>query len=123
LDGAWLRNRSLGSAGKNLGEQCSLNLIDVLAYGVHHPVVPKFWMINDRDRGGVGTSPNKTSEGLTYWVTDKTPLDIIGNWQKVSASSFETQLKATADALPARPPENQSHVTILVHGYNVSFEH
>jgi esterase/lipase superfamily enzyme len=80
-------------------------------------------MINDRNNGGVGTSPNTTVEGLTYWVTDKTPLNVIGNWQKVSVSSFETQLKAAADAFPVQPPEQQSHVTILVHGYNVSFDH
>ena len=86
-------------------------------------LVPKYWMINDRDKGGVGTSPNKTAEGLTYWVTDKTPLNIIGNWQKISAASFASQLKAAADAFPDAPPEKQSHVAILVHGYNVSFEH
>ena len=80
-------------------------------------------MINDRDKGGIGTSPNTTSDGLTYWVTDKTPLNVIGNWTKVSASSFATQLKAAADAFLPQPPENQSHVTILVHGYNVSFDH
>src|SRR6266576_4278772 len=88
--------------------------------------MPKYWMINDRDKGGVGTSPNTTTDGLTYWVTDKTPLNVIGNWTKVSASSFETQLKGAADEFPAIPPgenEDQSHVTILVHGYNVSFDH
>ncbi len=85
--------------------------------------MPKYWMINDRDKGGVGTSPNKTTEGLTYWVTDKTPLNVIGNWTKVSAASFAAQLKAAADAFPDKPPEKQSHVTILVHGYNVSFDH
>src|SRR4029077_1328596 len=85
--------------------------------------MPKYWMINDRDKGGVGTSPNTTTEGLTYWVTDKTPLNVIGNWTKVSATAFATQLKAAADAFLAQPPENQSHVTILVHGYNVSFDH
>src|ERR1700681_29553 len=85
--------------------------------------MPKYWMINDRNQGGVGTSPNTTTDGLTYWVTDKTPLNVIGNWTKVSASAFETQLKGAADAFPDQPPENQSHVTILVHGYNVSFDH
>ena len=86
--------------------------------------MPKYWMINDRDKGGIGTSPN--AGGLTYWVTDKTPLNVIENWTKVSASAFATQLKAAADAFPAITPgenEDQSHVTILVHGYNVSFDH
>jgi esterase/lipase superfamily enzyme len=88
--------------------------------------MPKYWMLNDRDKGGIGTSPNTTSEGLTYWVTDKTPLNVIGNWTKVTANNFQTLLAAAADEFPAIPPgENldQSHVTILVHGYNVSFDH
>jgi esterase/lipase superfamily enzyme len=88
--------------------------------------MPKYWMINDRDKGGIGTSPNTTTEGLTYWVTDKTPLNVIGNWTKVTANNFQTLLAAAADEFPAIPPgENldQSHVTILVHGYNVSFDH
>jgi esterase/lipase superfamily enzyme len=83
--------------------------------------MPKYWMINDRNQGGVGTAPN--TAGVTYWVTDNGPLNVIGNWQKVSNSSFATQLKAAADAFPANPPEDQSHVTILVHGYNASFDH
>lgn len=88
--------------------------------------MPKYWMINDRDKGGVGTSPNTTTEGLTYWVTDKKPLNVIGNWTKVTPNNFQTLLAAAADEFPAIPPgENldQSHVTILVHGYNVSFDH
>jgi esterase/lipase superfamily enzyme len=83
--------------------------------------MPKYWMINDRNRGGVATSPN--TAGLTYWVTDKKPLNVIDNWTKVSASSFATQLKAAADAFPEETPVSQSHVSIFIHGYNVSFQH
>lgn len=83
--------------------------------------MPNYWMINDRNRGGIGTSPN--TAGLTYWVTDKKPLNVIGNWTRVSAASFATLLKDAADAFPIEAPVNQSHVSIFVHGYNVSFEH
>ena len=86
--------------------------------------MPKYWMINDRDRGGTGTSPN--TRGLTYWVTDNGPLNQISNWKNVTANQFQTLLKAAADAFPALPPGDnldQSHVTILVHGFNVSFDH
>ena len=86
--------------------------------------MPKYWMINDRDRGGTGTSPN--TRGLTYWVTDNGPLNQISNWKSVTANQFQTLLKAAADAFPALPPGDnldQSHVTILVHGFNVSFDH
>jgi esterase/lipase superfamily enzyme len=86
--------------------------------------MPKYWMINDRNRGGTGTSPNP--RGVTYWVADDTPLNDIDNWTSVTAGKFRTLLAAAADAFPALPPGDnldQSHVTILVHGYNVSFDH
>ncbi len=86
--------------------------------------MPKYWMLNDRDRGGIGTAPNVG--GLTYWVTDKGPLNVIGNWTKVTAKNFQTLLATAANEFPVIPPgenEDQSHVTILVHGYNVSFQH
>jgi len=72
--------------------------------------MPKYWMINDRDRGGVGTSLN--AGGLTYWVTDNGPLNLIGNWTKVTANNFQTLLAAAADEFPAIPPgenQDQSH--------------
>jgi esterase/lipase superfamily enzyme len=86
--------------------------------------MPKYWMINDRDRGGTGTAPN--TRGLTYWVADRSPLNNIDNWTSVTPAKFRTLLAAAADAFPALPPGDnldQSHVTILVHGYNVSFDH
>jgi esterase/lipase superfamily enzyme len=86
--------------------------------------MPKYWMINDRDKGGVGTSPNKA--GVTYWVSDKEPLNNIDNWTSVTRKRFQDLLVAAANSFPALPPgenQNQSHVTILVHGYNESFDH
>jgi esterase/lipase superfamily enzyme len=86
--------------------------------------MPKYWMLNDRDRGGIGTAPNVG--GVTYWVADKGPLNVIGNWTKVTAKNFQTLLATAANEFPVIPPgenEDQSHVTILVHGYNVSFDH
>ena len=64
--------------------------------------------------------------GVTYWVTDNTLLNNIDNWTRVTQGKFQTLLAAAADAFPALPPGDnvdQSHVTILVHGYNVSFDH
>jgi esterase/lipase superfamily enzyme len=86
--------------------------------------MPKYWMINDRNRGGTGTAPNP--RGVTYWVTDNTPLNSIDNWTSVTPGKFQTLLAAAANAFPALPPGDnldQSHVAILVHGYNVSFDH
>jgi esterase/lipase superfamily enzyme len=79
-------------------------------------------MINDRSQGGVGPDVNKA--GVTYWVSDKVPLTDINNWQKVTAANFQKLLVAAADQFPAFDPaenEKQSHVTILVHGFNNKF--
>jgi esterase/lipase superfamily enzyme len=86
--------------------------------------MPKYWLISDRNNGGAGLGRN--IGGLTYWTSDGGPLNNIANWSKVTANQFQTLLKAAADTFPALPPqenENQSHVTILIHGFNVSFDH
>jgi esterase/lipase superfamily enzyme len=85
--------------------------------------MPKYWLISDRNNRGTGTGRNVA--GLTYFVSDAGLLNNINNWQKVSLTQFRTLLSAAADAFPALPQgqnEQQSHVTILVHGFNVSFE-
>jgi esterase/lipase superfamily enzyme len=84
--------------------------------------MPKYWLISDR-LDGTGTSRNV--RGLTYYVSDAGPLNNIANWRKVTPTQFRTLLAAAADAFPALPQgqnEQQSHVTILVHGFNVSFD-
>ncbi|SRR5579862_144010 len=84
--------------------------------------MPKYWLISDRNNGGVGSGRN--TAGLSYFVSDAGPLNNIGNWKKVSFAQFRSLLAAAADAFPALPQadnEKQSHVTILVHGFNVGF--
>ena len=84
--------------------------------------MPKFWMINDRNKGGTGAEPN--NDGLTYWVSDAANLADIENWTRVSPARFKKLLAGAADEFPVldhRQNENQSHVTLLVHGYNVGF--
>jgi esterase/lipase superfamily enzyme len=64
------------------------------------------------------------SNGVTYWVTDKVPLTDIKNWRQVTRNNFQKLLVAAADKFPAFSPEDnekQSHVTILVHGFNNKF--
>lgn len=85
--------------------------------------MPKYWLISDRNNGGVG--PSKNNNGVTYWVSDQGPLTEISNWEKASAKEFQSLLAAAADQFPAKPPEeneDQCHVTILVHGFNVNFQ-
>jgi esterase/lipase superfamily enzyme len=85
--------------------------------------MPKYWLISDRNNGGIGTERNVA--GLSYFVSDTEPLTDINNWTKVSPTRFRTLLKAAADAFPVLTQaenEDQSHVTILIHGFNVSFQ-
>jgi len=84
--------------------------------------MPKYWMINDRSQGGVG--PDVNFDGMTYWVSDKQPLTDIKNWRQVTRANFQKLLVAAADKFPAHDQaenEKQSHVTILVHGFNNKF--
>jgi esterase/lipase superfamily enzyme len=84
--------------------------------------MPKYWMINGRSQGGVG--PDVSTDGLTYWVSDKQGLNDIKNWRKVTAANFQKLLVAASDKFPKYDQaenEKQSHVTILVHGYNQTF--
>ena len=79
-------------------------------------------MINNRSKGGVG--PDVSTDGMTYWVSDKQSLTDIKNWRKVTAANFQKLLVAASDRFPTYDQvenEKQSHVTILVHGYNQTF--
>jgi len=83
--------------------------------------VPKYWLISDRNNGGTGQGMNNA--GLSYFVSDGGDLTNISNWQKVKASAFQFLLAKAADDFPADVPnEEQAHVTILVHGFNNSFQ-
>jgi hypothetical protein len=84
--------------------------------------MPSYWMINDRSQSGVG--PDVNTAGLTYWVSDKQPLTDIKNWRQVAQANFQKLLVGAADKFPAHDPaenEQQSHVTILVHGFSNKF--
>src|ERR1043166_7156927 len=85
--------------------------------------MPKYWLVSDRNNGGTGQGLNTTRAGLTYWISDGGDLTQIGNWNSVSAAQFQTLLAGAADQFPANVPnEEQAHVTLLVHGFNVNFE-
>ena len=83
--------------------------------------MPKYWLISDRNNGGVGQGMNNA--GLTYWVSDGGDLANIGSWKKVTSAAFQLLLASVTDQFPVGVPnEQQSHVTLLVHGFNVSFQ-
>src|SRR5215475_10550707 len=84
--------------------------------------MPKYWMLNNRSQDGVGS--DVSTDGMTYWVSNKQGLSDIKNWRKVTATTFQKLLIAAADKFPKfdqADNEKQSHVTILVHGYNQTF--
>ena len=84
--------------------------------------MPKYWLISDRNGGGTGSGLN--TQGLSYFVSDADTLDDIKNWQKLKAADFQKQLAAAADQFPAFDDarnEEQCHVSLLIHGFNDSF--
>src|ERR1700719_440493 len=86
--------------------------------------MPKYWLISDRNNGGTGQGMNTGSTGLTYWISDGGDLTPIANWKRVvTTKAFQDLLAAAAAQFPDNVPnEQQSHVTLLVHGFNVSFQ-
>ncbi len=82
--------------------------------------MPKFWMVSNRNKKADGLGSDRA--GLSYWVADAGPLDVLKNWTKVTQTQFKASLVAASDAFPliedpARH-ESQKHVSIFVHGYN-----
>jgi len=84
----------------------------------------RYWMITDRNirDGRLGAD----LAAMTYWVSDSEQIDKLDQWKKVSASAFRTQLIEAAGQFPDLPDpadhEDQQHVTLFVHGYNVNWE-
>ena len=79
-------------------------------------------MISDRTDEGNDFGADRGL--LTYWTSDQGPLYIKTNWQQVSADAFKAQLIAASDQFPTllhANNENQSHVSLFVHGYNVGW--
>ncbi len=81
--------------------------------------MPQYWMISDRalDNG----VPGSKRGSLSYWVSDKIPLNNFANWNPVPPSDFKRLLIAAADQFPLiahGDNEQQSHVTFFIHGYN-----
>ncbi|MCI0641442.1 MAG: alpha/beta hydrolase [Gemmataceae bacterium] len=86
--------------------------------------MPRYWMVTNRNvkSNGLGSRRDKA----TYWTADSGPLDDFNNWTKVTESAFQKLLVAAAGDFPLFPDpkdqEKQKHVSILVHGYNNSWD-
>jgi len=81
---------------------------------------PKFWMITNRNRKD--TTLGRDRAGLSYWLSDKGPLDRLNNWSAVSPKGFKDALIDAAGQYPVITDPgghmDQKHVTVFVHGYN-----
>jgi esterase/lipase superfamily enzyme len=85
--------------------------------------VPKYWLISNRNTDG--NSFGSTQDQLSYWVSDKIPLDQFKSWKRVTGDDFRKMLIGAADKFPAldhSQNEDQRHVTLFVHGYNVGWQ-
>ena len=84
--------------------------------------MPRYWMITNRNIGGVGDTLGKRLAGRSHWVTDESDVTRLDNWKRVTPTQFWTLLVAAADEFPVindpHEQENQKHVTVFVHGYN-----
>jgi esterase/lipase superfamily enzyme len=85
--------------------------------------MPNYWLISNRKVKGGDFTTDKGE--LAYYACDTGALDVFSTWKKRSWNDFSTALKGAADALPSLPPaqnEDQSHVSLFVHGYNVGWK-
>jgi len=80
----------------------------------------KYWLVSNRTL--VNGKPCGTDRGtVTYWTSNKGPLDKAKNWTSATFEEFKKSLIAATNAFPDPQPadsENQSHLTLFVHGYN-----
>lgn len=83
----------------------------------------KYWMISDRNvqKDGLGRSHS----GLSYWTTDSREVDSLASWERRSGAEFrDLVVRASSQFVDVREDaenERQQHVTLFVHGYNVTW--
>ncbi len=82
------------------------------------------WMITNRniESNGFGTS----QADLTYWTlkSPELPLDVLTSWERQTAENFKAMLVQAASQFPlpfGLAPEDQKHVCLFIHGYNVAW--
>jgi hypothetical protein len=85
--------------------------------------MPDYWMISNRAiSNGV---PGSDQGPITFYVANAgANLENFASWQAIPADQFKSLLVFAANQFPAvshADNENQSHVTLLVHGYNVDW--
>jgi esterase/lipase superfamily enzyme len=86
-----------------------------------------YLMISNRNRDGDGLGGDLGT--LSFYTADASTktdaLKTLSTWTKVTRAAFIAQLKQIADSFPLLPDsqnEQQSHVCLFVHGYNVNWQ-
>lgn len=85
--------------------------------------MPDYWMISNRGISN-GVPGNQKGPVTFYTASDGADLKNFANWHAVPWVEFRAKLISAADSFPPKSHadnENQSHVTLLVHGYNVDW--
>ena len=87
-------------------------------------MAPTFWMISNREKKD--NSLGSDHGPLSFWTSDGGPLDNLKNWTLRKQPDFKNLLAGAANRFPfiedPEKHEEQKHVTLFIHGYNVSFE-
>src|ERR1700682_2603089 len=81
-----------------------------------------YWMITNRKVESTGFGDD--FDVLTYWRNDSGNLQTFADWTKLSDVEFRQGLVQVADAFPdleGTSPEDQKHVNIFVHGFDISW--
>jgi esterase/lipase superfamily enzyme len=86
-----------------------------------------YMMISNRNRDGDGLGGDLGT--LSFFTADASTksdaLKTLATWTKVTRAAFIAQLKEIADGFPLLPDsqnEQQSHICLFVHGYNVGWQ-
>ncbi len=81
-------------------------------------------MISNREIGS-GSLPTTAKGPMRFFVADSgANLGVFSSWKETTMDEFKKMLITAADSFPLLPHgenENQSHVTLLVHGFNVGW--
>ena len=83
------------------------------------------WLITNRNTDDTNNGFGTDQATLTYWIFNptagSTDVALRSNWQNLDPKDFRARLAAEASKFPqplTTQPEDQKHVTLLVHGYN-----
>ena len=89
--------------------------------------MPTSFMISNRRFGGGDLGHQIDMRNLHYFVSASaaTKLGTLAHWDKVTADQFRKKLTEEAQAFPTIADENneaQKHVSLFIHGYNITWQ-